>query len=343
MRLLPLLSVLGVASAASVKGYLRALEERDVGVTAQNLANFKFYIQHATGAYCNYNKAPGALVSCSGSCPTLESNAVKVVGSFGGEDTGIAGYVSTDPVRKEIVVSIRGSINVRNWIANLDFVWSSCGDLSSNCKAHAGFKNAWDEISAATKAAVLKAKTANPTYTIVSTGHSLGGAVATLAGAYLRAAGYSVDIYTYGSPRVGNDYFANFVTSQAGAEYRVTHLDDPVPRLPPILFGYRHTSPEYWLSTGGPLTTTFALSDIEVCSGIANVDCNAATIGLDIIAHLYYFQDASACNTGFTWKRDAASDAALEAQVNSWAQQDVQYVNNMTETSAKRWKGAVKN
>jgi hypothetical protein len=252
-----------------------------------------------------------------------------------GEDTGIGGYVSTDATRKEIVISIRGSSNVRNWIANLDFVFTSCSDLSTSCKAHSGFKEAWDEVSTAAKAAIATAKTANPTYTVVATGHSLGGAVATLAAAYLRQAGYSIDLYTYGSPRVGNDYFANFVTSQTGAEYRLTHLDDPVPRLPPIIFGYRHTSPEYWLSTGTATTTTYAIADIEVCEGIANIDCNAGTLGLDIEAHLIYFEDLSGCTGTFTWKRDDVTDAELEAKVNNWAQQDVEYVSNTTST--KRW------
>ncbi|KAH6893086.1 lipase [Thelonectria olida] len=338
MRVLPFLSVVGVASAASIKSYLRALEDRAVTVTSTNLANFKFYAQHSAAAYCNWNAAAGAAVSCSGSCPTVQSNGAKVVASFGGEDTGIGGYVSTDATRKEIVISVRGSSNVRNWITNLEFLFSSCSDLSSNCKAHSGFKEAWDEVSTAAKAAIAKAKTANPTYTVVATGHSLGGAVATLAAAYLRKAGYSVDLYTFGSPRVGNDYFANFVTSQTGAEYRLTHLDDPVPRLPPIIFGYRHTSLEYWLSTGDSDTTAYGISDIKVCEGIANIGCNAGTIGLDIEAHLIYFQDLSGCTGTFTWKRDDLTDAELEEKVNSWALQDVEYISN--KTSARRWKSA---
>ena len=37
--------------------------------------------------------------------------------------------------------------------------------------------------------------------------------LATLAGAELRSMNYTADIYTYGSPRVGNTAFATFVTS----------------------------------------------------------------------------------------------------------------------------------
>ena len=43
-------------------------------------------------------------------------------------------------------------------------------------------------------AAVTKAVAANPTYKIVSTGHSLGAAVAALLGVMLRNDGHTVDI-----------------------------------------------------------------------------------------------------------------------------------------------------
>lgn len=101
---------------------------------------------------------------------------------------------------------------------------------------------------------------------------------------------YACDIYTVGSPRVGNLDFAEFVTAQAGAEYRATHYDDPVPRLPPIVLGYFHTSPEYWLEAGPATNTDYGVADIAVCLGYANTSCNAGTTGLDGDAHEYYFQ-----------------------------------------------------
>jgi len=172
---------------------------------------------------------------------------------------------------------------------------------------------------------------------VVATGHSLGGAVATLAAAYLRAAGNAVDLYTYGSPRVGNDAFANFVSAQAGLEIRVTHLDDPVPRLPPLLFSYRHTSPEYWLYDGGATTTNYGVSDVKVCTGSANTACNAGTGGLDIDAHLYYLGPISGCSQGFDFKKRAdpapLTDAQLAERLNMFTALDIQYaaaINNGT-------------
>lgn len=217
----------------------------------------------------------------------------------------------------------------------------------SGCKVHAGFAAAWDEISVAVLKAVKAAQTANPTYKIIFTGHSLGGAVSSLGAVYARQAGLSVDIINYGSPRVGNAALATFITNQAGAEYRVTHLDDPVPRLPPIIFNYAHTSPEYWLSDGNALTTEYGVNDIKVCTGVTTLGCNAVTLGLNIISHLYYLGPISGCSPieiafkkrdvdtsekratdDYLWWQGTSesmdvSDAKLEAQLNAWVNMDI--------------------
>ncbi|KAH6955546.1 hypothetical protein HG530_008693 [Fusarium avenaceum] len=341
MLLLSLLSAvtLAVASPVALEDYANSLEDRAVGVTSTDFSNFKFYIQHGAAAYCNSDTAAGAKITCSNNgCPTIQSNGVTVVASFIGSKTGIGGYVATDSARKEIVVSFRGSSNIRNWLTNLDFDQDDCS-LTSGCGVHSGFQNAWTEISGQATAAVAKALKANPSFKVISTGHSLGGAVATLAAANLRVGGTPVDIYTYGSPRVGNAQLSAFISNQAGGEYRITHAKDPVPRLPPLIFGYRHTSPEFWLSTGSGDTVNYTINDVKVCEGAANLMCNGGTLGLDIAAHLHYFQATDACNAGgFSWRRYRSAkresieeratmtDAELEKKLNSYVAMDKEYV-----------------
>ncbi|KAI1016627.1 hypothetical protein LB504_006988 [Fusarium proliferatum] len=341
MLLLPLLSAisLAVASPVALDDYVNSLEERAVGVTTTDFSNFKFYIQHGAAAYCNSEAAAGSKITCSNNgCPTVQGNGATIVTSFVGSKTGIGGYVATDSARKEIVVSFRGSINIRNWLTNLDFGQEDCS-LVSGCGVHSGFQRAWNEISSQATAAVASARKANPSFKVISTGHSLGGAVAVLAAANLRVGGTPVDIYTYGSPRVGNAQLSSFVSNQAGGEYRVTHADDPVPRLPPLIFGYRHTTPEFWLSGGGGDKVDYTISDVKVCEGAANLGCNGGTLGLDIAAHLHYFQATDACNAGgFSWrryrsaesvdKRATMTDAELEKKLNSYVQMDKEYVKN---------------
>ncbi len=185
-------------------------------------------------------------------------------------------------------------------------------------------------MAARVLAGVRAAAAANPTFKVVVTGHSLGGAVATLATAYIRKAGYAADLYTYGAPRVGNDAFVAFVTDQPGGEYRVTHTDDPVPRLPPIALNYRHTSPEYWIDEGSD--TVVSLNEVQYCPGYSNVQCNGGTKGLDVDAHLWYFEAISGCSSGISFRRDGLSDEELAAKLNAYVDLDVQLAANLHAT-----------
>lgn len=236
--------------------------------------------------------------------------------------------MAVDDARREIVLSIRGSNNIRNFITDVVFAWEDC-DLVAQCKLHTGFAKGWQEVADAATRGVEAARAAHADYRLVVTGHSLGGAIATLAGAYLRRGGLPADVYTYGSPRVGNDHFANFMTAQPGVDWRVTHRDDPVPRLPPIFTGYRHISPESWLKGGAMTQTDYALGDIKVCDGISNVRCNGGTLGFNVISHLYYLGETAGCAPLLIkWKRDAAdvSDEELEQRLNEWSQRDQDFV-----------------
>ncbi|GAP87613.1 putative lipase [Rosellinia necatrix] len=308
-------------------------------VSSSMLSMLKFYAQYAGASYCNSDSAVGSVVTCGGSaCPDVTAAGAKITATFSGKTTDIKGFVSTDAKNQVIVLSVRGSHSIRNWITDFEFIQKDCS-FGSGCKVHYGFAKAWDEISAAALAAVKAAKAANPAYRIVFTGHSLGAAVSSLGAAYARQAGLAVDIINYGSPRVGNDAFASYVSNQAGVEYRVTHLDDPVPRLPPIVFGYAHTTPEYWLSNGNAFTTNYGVDDIKVCTGTRSLGCNAVTLGLNIFSHLYYLDPIAGCSpieltfkkrqdTNYIWWQGTSpsvdvSDDDLEAQLNDWVYQDM--------------------
>lgn len=214
--------------------------------------------------------------------------------------TSIEGFVGIDHVKQEIVLSFRGSVSIRNWIADFDFSHDDCDeDLGyPGCEVHSGFRDAWQDAEPLATSYITASLALYPTYSLVLTGHSLGAATATVAAAYLRAAGQRCDLYTYGSPRVGNEEFAQYMSATVnGSTYRVTHFDDPVPKLPlsSALFGsYRHISPEYWLMPENS-TTTPSVADFEVCPGTKNESCNAGTGGLDIAAHSAYFGTLSAC------------------------------------------------
>ncbi|GLC68922.1 hypothetical protein PLESTF_000759300 [Pleodorina starrii] len=89
---------------------------------------------------------------------------------------------------------------------------------------------------------------ADSNWEVLFTGHSLGGALATLGayelGLYKSYAGWikSISLYTYGSPRVGNVAFARDFDRLVPNAWRFTNRLDLVPSVPlaRFLFGYCH-------------------------------------------------------------------------------------------------------
>lgn len=94
---------------------------------------------------------------------------------------------------------------------------------------HKGFRKAldsvWDEVEKELSELVCP---------IFYTGHSLGGALATLAASRYRPQA----VYTYGSPRVGNDAFVRSL--QTLPIHRVVDNKDAAASLPPEVLGFRH-------------------------------------------------------------------------------------------------------
>jgi triacylglycerol lipase len=85
------------------------------------------------------------------------------------------------------------------------------------------------------------------------TGHSLGGALATLCAVDLQynfGSRMAVEAYTFGSPRVGNDAFAESYNVRVPNSWRVVNGWDAVVGLPAPWRGYRHVDTDIKLERG---------------------------------------------------------------------------------------------
>jgi hypothetical protein len=87
---------------------------------------------------------------------------------------------------------------------------------------------------------------------IVCSGHSLGGALATIAALW---ASYSwpeasISCYTFGSPLVGCTDFVEVWRQAVGCRIRAVNGSDVVPSIPPGFFNYAHVKPGVWLRPG---------------------------------------------------------------------------------------------
>jgi triacylglycerol lipase len=84
---------------------------------------------------------------------------------------------------------------------------------------------------------------------LVITGHSLGASMATIIAARLNVGDFIVDgLYTYGSPRVGNDKFRDSLDVQ---HYRFVNNSDDVTKIPFYHWGYRHHGDLRYINSDG--------------------------------------------------------------------------------------------
>ena len=122
------------------------------------------------------------------------------------------------------ILIFRGTDNVKNVWNDIDARPTKDRSLDDSY-LHRGFKDAatwiFEDIQ-------RDYKLENVVYL---TGHSLGGAIAQIIGLWLNNAGYNVQIYTFGSPKVSTTFFGN-----KPPHYRVAFRNDPVPFMPPYPF-----------------------------------------------------------------------------------------------------------
>lgn len=121
-------------------------------------------------------------------------------------------------------------------------------------RVHAGFANAYRSVKGRVLS-VARRLLAERERAVCFTGHSLGGALATLGSLdvqlTLGMAGDRVAVSSFGSPRVGNDAFQQVYDAVVRSHWRVVAGGDLISRLPKL--GYRHVGRKVLLSADGEL------------------------------------------------------------------------------------------
>jgi hypothetical protein len=147
----------------------------------------------------------------------------------------IGGFVGEDADRR--VLAFEGTHDLAGWLddANCGLVGRPEYPGRVHCGFSRGLQSVWDQVEPLTVGTDMR-----PFYV---TGHSLGGALASLAQWRLAAAGLNVSAcHTFGEPRVGD---AAWAAGNALPHWRVVHDCDPVARVPfPPL--YRHIGRMAW-------------------------------------------------------------------------------------------------
>ncbi|KAL7799097.1 triacylglycerol lipase [Trichoderma ceciliae] len=216
-----------------------------------------------------------------------------------------------------IIVAFRGTYSITNTIVDLSTVpqkyvlypspdhGGESPDKPShectNCTVHMGFLESWKRAREVVLPELKALRVKYPSHPIQLVGHSLGGAVACLAALELKVSlgWHDVAVTTFGEPRAGNSQFARFVDDvfdldgiidlEKRAYRRVTHVDDPVPLLPPSEFGYKSHGGEIFISKS---TLSPSETDVHLCVGDKDPNCSAkddSTVG-SLLKRLLHFR-----------------------------------------------------
>ncbi|KRW99527.1 hypothetical protein PPERSA_03997 [Pseudocohnilembus persalinus] len=202
-------------------------------------------------------------------------------------------YLGFDADANAIVIAFRGSQNIQNWIDNLDYKKTEY-DFCNDCMVHKGFYKAWQAVSDEVMSTYRSLKSSHSGAKTYVTGHSLGGAIATLCALELRQAGFQVDnFYVFGCPRVGNQQFAEYGAQQLPYEVEVVHYKDPVPHVPLSVQGFvRIPTETYYYSK----TDVNAYKWCPSAGGEENSKCsNKLLLATNIGDHLNYLGVYTGC------------------------------------------------
>ncbi|MCJ8170536.1 lipase family protein [Atopomonas sediminilitoris] len=142
----------------------------------------------------------------------------------------------------KVYVVLRGTRSAEDWLDDLDARQVSVPWEPAEGRVHAGFLLLYQSIKPSLLAALARYPVQTP---VVICGHSLGGALASLALADLRSRWpqRTLDYYSFGSPRVGNPAFAAWLDQHCLHAFRIVNDSDLVPQTPMAICGdwrYQH-------------------------------------------------------------------------------------------------------
>jgi len=277
LALISLLSLLPSALSAPIFGLSLGGSDSATGAaTALSLADtetaLKRPAQFARVAYCSTKSI--TTWTCGGPCTELGN--VTFLQSGGDEGLIPLYFIAHDPTDESIVVAHEGT-DSKNILSIINDAKFGLVDLNATrfpstagqgIKVHSGFQETFERTADGLLAGVMKGLADTGVKKVVVTGHSLGAAVATMTGAFIKTSvdpSISVSVNGFGLPRGGNQAWADFLDKQVGVTF-MTNQNDPVPTVPPRALGFVRPSGEIHVVDD-------TQQNFESCPGQDNTNC----------------------------------------------------------------------
>ena len=181
--------------------------------------------------------SPDVAKSLSGASEVKTFHLVKQVIKSCSGGAFCSGFVAVSRSKKAIAIAFRGTKHLQQLITQMRRVLiEPKASFKTGGKVQVYFKEAFEVVWIDLQHYVYEQINKYPNYKICVTGHSLGGAIASLASAVIaferKTPKDILVLYTFGQPRVGNYDYALAHDRLVPQSFRVTHYRDVVVHLP---------------------------------------------------------------------------------------------------------------
>lgn len=142
-------------------------------------------------------------------------------------------------------ITFRGTYTFSEFISDIDY--SQVNYMGTNLKVHRGFYKIFQNVKNQINHELNKLEIDK----IIMTGHSLGAAIATLLAPEMHKNNYETYAYCFGSPKVGDSKFAEFINENCNV-FNVINQSDVVTTIPPsVCANFKNKENLYFYSNCG--------------------------------------------------------------------------------------------